>query len=79
MGQMVNLFTEPIVGEHGYLFSGNELGNKEHGCLFLTPKEQMLNSQLTARVKASGKAQRAYPTPLPRESQITMAARLEHR
>jgi len=27
MGQMVNLFTEPLIGEHGYLFSGNELGN----------------------------------------------------
>lgn len=40
---------------------------------FLTPKEQILNGQLTARVKASGKALRAYPTTLPRESQITMA------
>jgi len=46
---------------------------------FLTPKEQMLKRQLTARVKASGKAQRACPIPLPRESQITMAARPEHR
>ena len=27
MGQMLNLFTEPLIGEHGYLFSGNELGN----------------------------------------------------
>ena len=42
MGQIVNVFTELLIGEHGYLFSGM--------------KKQILLSQLMARIKAGGKA-----------------------
>jgi len=42
MGQMLNLFTEPLIGEHGYLFSGM--------------KKRIRVSQLMARVKVGGKA-----------------------
>jgi len=42
MGQMVNVFTELLIGEHGCLFSGM--------------KKQICVSQLMARVKAGGKA-----------------------
>ena len=47
MGQMVNLSTEPLIREHGYLFSNT--------------KKQMLNGQLTIRIKAGG-MQRAQPS-----------------
>lgn len=34
MGQMVNIFTELLIGEHGYLFSGNARGTTV--CLAIT-------------------------------------------
>jgi hypothetical protein len=39
MGQIVNLFTELLIEEHGYLFSGNELAKREHGYLFFGAEE----------------------------------------
>jgi hypothetical protein len=51
MGQTVYLFTEPLIGEHGYLFSGM--------------KERIRVSQLMARVKAGGKALENVPVTSP--------------
>ena len=47
MGQMVNIFTELLIGEHGYLFSGM--------------KKRIRVSWLMARVKAGGKALENLP------------------
>jgi len=47
---MVNLFTEPLIREHGYLFSNT--------------KKQMLNGQLTIRIKGIGN-ERAADTSQP--------------
>jgi hypothetical protein len=51
MGQTVYLFTKPLIGEHGYLFSGM--------------KERIRVSQLMARVKAGGKALENVPVTSP--------------
>jgi len=51
MRQMVNLFTELLIGEHGYLFSGM--------------KKRIRVSQVMARVKAGGKVLENLPVTSP--------------
>jgi len=55
MGQIPNLFTEPLIGEHGYLFSGM--------------KKRIPVSQLMARIKAGGKALENLPVTSPLRAQ----------
>jgi len=57
MGQMVNLFTELLLGEHGYLFSGNELAKREHGYLFFGAEE----TDTGGRASGTGEGEREGP------------------
>jgi len=55
MGQMLYLFLELLIGEHGYLFSGM--------------KKRIRVGQLMARVKAGGKALENLPVTSPSRDQ----------
>jgi hypothetical protein len=57
MGQIVNLFTELLIEEHGYLFSGNELAKRELGYLFFGAEE----TDTGGRASVSGEGEREGP------------------